>query len=153
VRIAHHVVARGRTRLVTIGLGSCVAIAIHDPIARIGGLAHVLLPHTSLGRDAGNRAKFASTAVPLLLAEMAALGAAGPFVAKLIGGAGLFRQLLSDGGGIGVRNVEAARAALVAAQVTLAAEDVGGDEGRSVFFDVGSGNVRVRSVRGGERVL
>jgi chemotaxis protein CheD len=153
VRIAHHVVARGRTRLVTIGLGSCVAIVIHDRAAKVGGLAHVLLPHTSIGRDDGNRAKFASTAVPLLLEEMAALGATGPFVAKIIGGAGLFRQLLSAGGNIGARNVDAVRKALAAARVTLAAEDVGGDEGRSVFFDVGTGHVRVRSVRGGERVL
>lgn len=153
VRIAHHVVARGRTRLVTIGLGSCVAITIHDPAAKVGGLAHVLLPHTSIGREDGNRAKFASTAVPLLLEEMAALGAAGPYVAKIVGGAGLFRQLLSTGGSMGTRNVEAVRCALAAARVTVAAEDVGGNEGRSVFFDVGTGHVRVRSVRGGERVI
>ena len=153
MRIAHHAVARGRSRLSTIGLGSCVAIAIHDATARVGGLAHVLLPHTSIGRDDGNRAKFASTAVPLLLEEMAALGAPGPYVAKIVGGAGLFRQLLAVGGTIGTRNVEAVRGALAAAGVAIAAEDVGGDEGRSVYFDVGTGNVRVRSVRGGERVL
>ena len=153
MRIAHHVVVRGRARLVTIGLGSCVAITIHDPAAKVGGLAHVLLPHTSIGRDDGNRAKFASTAVPLLLEEMAALGATGPYVAKLIGGAGLFGQLLATGGNVGKRNVEASRAALGHARVALAAEDVGGDEGRSVSFDVATGKVRVRSVRGGERVL
>ena len=153
MRIAHHAVARGRSRLSTIGLGSCVAIAIHDATARVGGLAHVLLPHTSIGRDDGNRAKFASTAVPLLLEEMAALGAPGPYVAKIVGGAGLFRQLLAVGGTIGTRNVEAVRGALAAAGVAIAAEDVGGDEGRSVYFDVGTGKVRVRSVRGGERVL
>ena len=153
MRIARHAVARGRSRLSTIGLGSCVAIAIHDATARVGGLAHVLLPHTSIGRDDGNRAKFASTAVPLLLEEMAALGAPGPYVAKIVGGAGLFRQLLAVGGTIGTRNVEAVRGALAAAGVAIAAEDVGGDEGRSVYFDVGTGKVRVRSVRGGERVL
>jgi chemotaxis protein CheD len=153
VRIAHHVVAAGRTRLVTIGLGSCVAVAIHDPVMKVGGLAHVLLPHTAVGRDDGNRAKFASTAVPLLLEDMAALGASGPFVAKIVGGAGLFPQLLSSGASIGDRNVQAVREALAASRVTLAGEDVGGDEGRSVFFDVGTGRVRVRSVRGGERVL
>ena len=87
MRIAHHAVAKGRSRLVTIGLGSCVAIAIHDRAAKVGGLAHVLLPDAALGRGVENRARYASTAVPLLLDEMKAIGATGPFAASLAGGA------------------------------------------------------------------
>jgi chemotaxis protein CheD len=153
VRIAHHAVAKGRARLVTVGLGSCVAIAIHDRTAEVGGLAHVLLPDASPGRDAENRARFASTSVPLLIEEMQALGATGPFAASLVGGAALFGPLLAFGGCVGARNVEAARSALAAARVPVVAEDVGGDSGRTVLFDVSTGNVRVRSVRGGERAL
>jgi chemotaxis protein CheD len=153
VRIAHHAVATGDARLVTIGLGSCIAIAIHDPLARVGGLAHVLLPDPAGHRAVENRAKFASTAVPLLLAEMRAAGARGPFTAKIAGGAGLFGPLLTTGGSMGERNARAVRAALVASRVPLTGEDVGGDTGRSVTFDVASGALTVRQVRGGERVL
>jgi chemotaxis protein CheD len=153
VRIAHHAVAKGRSRLVTIGLGSCVAIAIHDRTAKVGGLAHVLLPDASLGRGVENRARYASTAVPLLLEELKAIGAAGPFAASLVGGAALFGPLLAFGGSVGARNIVAARTALAAARVPLVAEDVGGDSGRTVTFDVSTGKVKVRSVRGGEHVL
>jgi len=154
VRIAHHAVVAGTGRLVTIGLGSCIAITIHDPIARVGAMAHVLLPELAAHRQTDNRAKFASTAVPMLLEEMRALGATGPFVAKLAGGAKLFGDLLaSTGGTMGTRNADAARAALAAARVRLAGEDIGGDYGRTVTFDVATGVMTVRSVRGGEVVL
>ncbi len=153
MRIAHHAVAQGRSRLVTIGLGSCVAITIHDRMAKVGGLAHVLLPDASLGRGIENRARYASSAVPLLLEEMQALGASGPFSASLVGGAALFGPLLSFGGSVGARNVVAARAALAAARVPVLGEDVGGESGRTVSFDVSTGSVKVRSVRGGERDL
>jgi chemotaxis protein CheD len=153
VRIAHHAVARGRCRLVTIGLGSCVAIAIHDRLAKVGGMAHVLLPDASLGRGVENRARYASTAVPLLLEDMRSIGAAGPFAAWLVGGAALFGPLLAWGGSVGARNIDAARTALAAARVPVVAEDVGGATGRTLSFDVISGTLRVRSAHGGERVL
>jgi len=98
VRIAHHAVAKGRSRLITVGLGSCVAVAIHDRVAKVGGLAHVLLPDAALGRHVENKARYASSAVPLLLDEMKAIGATGPFAASIVGGAALFGRLLSFGG-------------------------------------------------------
>jgi chemotaxis protein CheD len=153
VRIAHHAVAGGHTRLMTIGLGSCVAILIHDAAAAVGGLAHVLLPEAAPGRRVENPARYASTAVPLLLEAMGALGATGPFVATLAGGATLFGPLLAFGGSVGARNIAAARKALAAAHIRVAAEDVGGVSGRTVSFDVATGKVTVRSVRGGERAL
>ena len=153
MRIAHHAVAKGRSRLVTIGLGSCVAIAIHDPTAKVGGLAHVLLPDASLGRGVENRARYASTAVPLLIEEMRAAGARGPYVASLVGGAALFGPLLAWGGSVGGRNIDAARKALAREKIPVEAEEVGGDSGRTMSLDVTTGKVRVRSVRGAERVL
>ena len=154
VRIAHHAVASGDDSIVTVGLCSCVAIAVHDVHAKVGGLAHVLLPDMLVGRSSDNRAKYASTAVPLLLADMRAIGAQGPFVAKIAGGARLFGDLLGGrANGMGPRNVDAVRAALAAAEVPIAAEDVGGESGRSVRFDVASGAMTVRTVRGGAHVL
>jgi chemotaxis protein CheD len=153
VRIAHHAVADGGSRLVTIGLGSCVAILIHDAAAKVGGLAHVLLPDAAPGRRVENCARYASTAVPLLLDVMKAVGATGPYAASLAGGATLFGPLLAFGGSVGARNIAAARKALAAARVPVVAEDVGGESGRTVSFDVATGVVKVRSLRGGERVL
>ena len=154
VRIAHHAVARGSGRLVTIGLGSCVAIALHESRARVSGLAHVLLPDPSVARDPSNRARFASTAVPLLVDDMRALGAKGAITAKLAGGAALFGTMLATAGQqMGARNIAAARAALETAGIPLLAEETGGTTGRSVVMNVENGELMVRSVRGGERVL
>ncbi len=155
VRIAHFAVARGSGRLVTIGLGSCVAIALHDARFRVAGLAHVLLPDPSVARDGSNLARFASTAVPLLVDEMRALGARGALTAKIAGGAALFGNMLAGGTGgqMGTRNITAARSALATAGIQLVGEDTGGITGRSVTLDVNSGAMTVRSVRGGERVL
>jgi chemotaxis protein CheD len=154
VRIAHHAVARGSGRLVTIGLGSCVAIALHERKARVSGLAHVLLPDPSVARDSSNHARFASTAVPLLIEDMRALGARGAITAKLAGGASLFGTMLgSSQGQMGARNIAAAKAALEGAGIPLLGEETGGFSGRSVVMDVESGELTVRSVRGGERVL
>src|SRR5262249_58279330 len=74
VRVADYAVAATGT-ITTIGLGSCVAITLYDAAARVGGLAHVLLPSETLSRDRSNPAKFAVTVVPLLVSEMAKLGA------------------------------------------------------------------------------
>lgn len=151
VRIAHLAVERGSARLITVGLGSCVAIAIHDPLAKVGGLAHVLLPEGE-PRSGSEGARFASSAVPLLLREMRSLGATGPFVAKLAGGARLFGSMLATSA-VGDRNVEASRAALGRARVPIVAQDVGGETGRTVTFDVDSGTLTVRSVGGDDRVF
>ena len=73
MKVADYAVASGDAVISTIGLGSCVAIVLHDPVARVGGLAHVLLPSEAMSRDTGNRAKFPGTAVPLLVCERLAV--------------------------------------------------------------------------------
>lgn len=154
VRVADYAVAKGDSILTTIGLGSCVAIAIYDAATRIGGLAHILLPAEGLSRDSSNPAKFPGTAVPLLLAEMRKLGARGPFTARIAGGSSMFGALLPAGGiNMGERNAAAARQALERAGIRLDAQDVGGDHGRSVYFRLADGRVTVRSLKKGELVL
>lgn len=155
VKVADYAVADGGTVLVTVGLGSCVAIALHDPHAKVGGLAHVLLPSTGMSQDRSNRAKFPSTAVPLLCDRMQALGArAGRIRAKIVGGASMFTSLLSATGlQIGERNVVATRAALERAGIPIVAQEVGGDYGRSVYFDVHDGSLIVKSLKSGNVVL
>ena len=154
VKVADHAVARGDSVITTIGLGSCVAIILHDAAGRVGGLAHVLLPNESMSRDNANRAKFPGTAVPLLIEKMTALGSRGGLVAKIVGGASMFGQLLPQGGiNMGERNIDATRRALQASRIPIVAEDVGGDYGRSVYLYVTDGRVLVKSLRKGELVL
>jgi chemotaxis protein CheD len=155
VKVADYAVGAGEQTLATIGLGSCVAIVLYDGVSRVGGLAHVLLPHESMARDRSNPAKFPASAVALLLGEMKKLGADARRVrAKLVGGASMFANLLPAGGiNIGERNVTAARDALAAAGVPVVAEDVGSDHGRSVFFHLADGRVEIRSLKKGNRVI
>jgi chemotaxis protein CheD len=154
VRIADHAVAKGDAVVATLGLGSCVAIALHDAQYGVGGLAHVLLPSRELSRDVHNRAKFPETAVPMLLDEMRQLGSRGRVVAKIAGGASMFTGLMPGAGhNIGERNVTATCAALASAGVEIVGRDTGGDFGRSVYLHLRGGRVVVRSIARGEIVL
>jgi len=154
VKIAEWAVAAAPDTLAAIGLGSCVAIVLHDAAARIGGLAHVLLPAPVGAHAAEHPGRSPGTALPLVLAAMRAKGANGAITARLVGGASLFGSLLGvDGGGVGARNIAASRAALAAANVRVVGELVGGRIGRSVSFDVATGRCAVRALREGTHVL
>jgi chemotaxis protein CheD len=155
VSVADWAVDRGDAVLVTLGLGSCVAVAIHDAAAGVGGLAHLLLPSISLSADRERPAKFPETGVPFLVERMRELGAEPRRMgARVVGGAAMFGGLQPPGMvSIGERNLYAVREALALARVPLLAEDSGGDYGRSVYFYLESGRVEVRSYAHGVRVL
>ena len=148
VKVADWAAQRGDHVLVTLGLGSCVAIMLHDPAVGAGAMAHVLLPSKTLSRDATNPAKFPDTAVPFLIDRLRALGAdPRRLVAKLAGGASMFAQLMTPGSvQMGERNIVAARDALRAAAIPVAGAAVGGAAGRSVRFYVADGRVEIRSL-------
>jgi chemotaxis protein CheD len=141
--------------LVTIGLGSCVAILLHDPAAKVGGLAHVLLPSPALSRKDDNPAKFPQTAVPRLLELMAQQGASSRRVtARLAGGASMFAALAAPGTiQMGERNLVASRQSLRQHGVALGGEATGGDYGRTVKMWVADGRVEISSVSHGTQTL
>jgi len=155
VKVAEWAAERGEGVLVTLGLGSCVAIMLYDAERRAGAMAHVLLPSISLARDISNRAKFPETAVPLLIERLKALGAdPRRLSAKLAGGASMFSQLATPGTiQMGERNVLAARSALRGAGIPIVREAVGGERGRSVRFYLKDGRVEIRSVGTNELVI
>jgi chemotaxis protein CheD len=140
---------------VTVGLGSCIAIMLHDPVALVGGLAHVLLPSPALSRREQNPAKCPQTALPLLLEQMARLGASPRRItARIAGGASMFAGLSAPGTvNMGERNVVATRNALRDAGIPLVATDVGCDYGRTVRFRVADGRIDISSVAHGSRAL
>jgi chemotaxis protein CheD len=148
-------VAGAGTILYTLGLGSCVAIVLYDGVERVGGLAHALLPDPRSGRSPGPPAKYASTAVEMLIDLMEGAGANRRRMrAKLAGGASMFEKLLTEGGRqLGARNVEAARSALARAGVPVDSEDIGGTHGRSVHLHIDEGRCIVSSVLHADVVL
>ena len=156
VRVADYAVRRGSDIIATIGLGSCVAIVLYDRDTKVGGLAHILLPSMAMSRETSNPAKFPETIVPIMLAEMRALGAhsTARINAKIVGGASMFGQLVNGTGiNVGERNIAATKEALAAAGIPLIAEDTGLDYGRSVYFHLTDGRVEVRSLKKGDRVI
>src|SRR5512139_921102 len=135
--------------LEALGLGSCVGVTLWDAQAKVGGLAHILLPAPPPGRPPQDEARYASTAIPLLLARTVALGAdPARLEATLAGGGAMFAGLQPPGSvQTGERNVVAAREALRVAGVPVRGEWCGGEHGRSIRFDVATGTVTVSSVR------
>lgn len=144
VRMAEMNLAKSPDRLKTI-LGSCVGVILHDPVRRISGLAHVMLPRRNRGDSAIG--KYADTAIPALLGLLTDSGSRQSALrAYLIGGAQMF-PMGSDGlGSIGDQNVAAARRILQEAAVPIVFEDIGGTRGRSVLFDNEKGEVSVRTL-------
>jgi chemotaxis protein CheD len=128
--------------LVTIGLGSCVGVALFDVRRPIVGLAHVMLP---AGAAAGTPAKFADTGVPLLAQRVKALGAA-RLEAVIVGGAQMFTFSGEGGGNIGARNEAAVREQLDRLSIPVRAASTGGSKGRTVRVHVEGVRVTVREV-------
>lgn len=149
--------------LVAYGLGSCVAICLYDPVARVGGMLHALLPTTpnnpGRNRDATTTpsAKFVDQGTPILIESLTTLGARRTrLTAQLCGGA----RVLSAPGfeeesilSIGERNVQAAESMLKAAGIQIKAHDTGGHIGRTVRLYIASGQVTVKSLEHKEKVL
>ena len=134
--------------ITTLGLGSCIGIALYDPSTKIGGLAHIMLPDSTKMRNNSNIAKFADTGIEELLNRMIKAGAVkSRLVAKIAGGAKMFEVSgLSDIGNVGQRNAEASRAKLKQLGIRLIAEDTGLNYGRTVELHCDNGDYSIKSV-------
>lgn len=135
--------------LTTLGLGSCVGIALRDPVLKVGGLAHIMLPDsTAIRGGSSNIPKFADTGIEELVRRMEALGAKrNRLTAKLAGGATMFAtQSKSDLVKIGERNVLASKQKLAELKIPILAEDTGKNYGRTVIFYPETGEYIIRAV-------
>lgn len=138
--------------LKTTGLGSCVGLTLYDPLRKIAGMAHVMLPSSSIARDLQfNVAKYADTAIPDLLQRMIELGAKQERLqAKMAGGAQMFAFAgQTDTLRIGPRNVETCTLLLKDLKIPVIGQDTGGNYGRTIEFDSSSGLLSIRSVQHG----
>ncbi len=141
--------------LVAFGLGSCVAVCIYDPVARVGGMLHALLPTTNSSKRRGKPTKFVDQGVGLLVDALLARGACRRrLVASLCGGARMLSDASFNGSlKIGEHNVRAAEMALLAAGLQVQAQATGGCAGRTVSLYIATGRVTVKTLEKGERAL
>ncbi len=149
VGIADWKVARVPQQIITLGLGSCVGIALFDQYSRVGGLAHIMLPDSTQFQRNENRAKYADTALPDMLEEMLKFGARrSSIAAKIAGGAQMFN--FGDKNvttlNIGERNVEATKKVLEEMKIRLLAEDTRQNYGRTMIFNLTDGDVYIRTI-------
>ncbi|WLR52360.1 chemotaxis protein CheD [Bacillus tianshenii] len=140
----------------TSGLGSCVGVVLYDTQKEIAGMAHVMLPESSLAKAGSlNVAKYADTAVEELLHRLIKIGARQyALKAKMAGGAQMFQfSSKSEMMRIGPRNVEAVRQELNRLRITLTAEDVGGNSGRTIEFNPHTRKLNIRTVNQGVKEI
>jgi chemotaxis protein CheD len=138
--------------LTSLGLGSCIGLALMDRRMGVAGLVHVVLP-TADGRTVDGPGKFADLAVPELVAEMEAAGARRVRLrAALAGGASMF-AVSTTNLEVGLRNEAAVREQLERMRIPVVATATGGRRGRTIRVDGGAGTVTVREAGGRDEIL
>jgi len=155
VGMADYKTATNSSSLITTGLGSCVGVCLWDPLTKVGGMIHIMLPDSSQGKPLQNKAKYADTGIVLLVDEMRRLGAnQARLVAKIAGGAQMFAFPNSNSiMRIGERNVEAVKRCLDLLNIKLLAEDTGGSFGRTIEFFTNNAELRIKTINRGEKII
>lgn len=155
VGIADAAIVSAPDTLITMGLGSCIGIALYDKEKRIAGLVHIMLPDSTQFRNAVNPYKYADLGINKLLAEMISKGCRKErIVAKIAGGASMFnfsdKTIISD---VGKRNSHASVEAMKRLSIPIVAEDIGGNKGRTMILNSEDGSVTIRSIGNGLKTL
>lgn len=134
----------------TLGLGSCIGIAIRDPQTKIGGLAHIMLPDsTQIKSQTLNVPKFADTGTKELVNQLVKAGAGrARLVAKIAGGAQMFsfQGTGNEMMAVGERNAQAVRKVLAELKIPILSEDCGLNYGRTVEFFPETGDYVIKAV-------
>ncbi|MFA6807423.1 MAG: chemotaxis protein CheD [Eubacteriales bacterium] len=154
VGMADYKIGKTPNKLMTAGLGSCIGVCIFDLKLQIAGMAHIMLP-SSKEITKGSPMKYADSCIALMLSEMKKNGVSNMRLqAKMAGGSQMFAfagqtPLLK----IGERNAEAVENELKKAGIPLLSYDVGGNFGRTINFDIETGNLHIRTFKHGEKVI
>ncbi|MEZ3142336.1 chemotaxis protein CheD [Halobaculum sp. MBLA0143] len=138
-------------KLVTSGLGSCLGVALYDPTSGVGGLLHAMLPESA--DHPGPPEKFVVDGIDQMLEELDRAGASRRSVQAKLAGASSMLDLETESASVGEQNVDAARRALDARNVSVEGSDTGGSNGRSLRFEPANGRLVVSSADGDRRVL
>lgn len=147
VSISDYKVSQSPDKLITLGLGSCVGIAIYDRSRKIGGLSHIMLPDSTFFKNEKKEEKFADLAIPKMVEEISKGKKSNNLVAKIAGGASMFNfSDKKDSESIGSRNVEAVINTLKSLGIPILSSDVGGKIGRTMIVDLDTFDVKIRTV-------
>ena len=148
-------IAKSPDSLTKLGLGSCIGLTLYDPVTKIGGLVHYMLPDSTKLKNNSNIAKFGDTGIRELYKKMIEKGASPTrMVAKIAGGAKMFEVSgLSSVGNVGERNAEEAKIILKELKVRLVAEDTGLNYGRTVVLNCENGEYLIKSVGKPQKVI
>ena len=148
-------VAKAPDSLITLGLGSCIGLTLYDPVTKIGGMVHYMLPDSTQLKNNTNIAKFGDTGIRELYNQMIKRGAVPRrMVAKIAGGAKMFEVSgLSNVGHVGERNAQQAKKMLRELQVPLVAEDTGLNYGRTVTLDCETGEFFIKAVGKSNKII
>ncbi len=127
------------------GLGSCIAVSLYDPQTRIGGMGHMLLPCRPKNNPLGSECKYVDAGIFQMVDELVQAGANRErLLAKISGGANMFETIYQTLiNSIGARNAKSARETLAELSIPLLGEEIGGNRGRTVEFDLATGNMMV----------
>ena len=141
-------VGRAPDTLTTLGLGSCIGLTLYDPVSKIGGLVHYMLPDSTKLKNNTNIAKFGDTGIRELLKQVLASGAnQRRLVAKIAGGARMFEVSGSTSvGNIGEKNAIASKQKLKELGIPILAEDTGLNYGRTVELNCENGDYVIKAV-------
>ena len=132
--------------LEAIGLGSCVAVCLYDKDKKIGGLAHIMLGIG--GESETNPYRFADKSIAVMLKEMIKKGCKkNSIIAKIFGGASMFSNIKSTME-IGKNNVKDVKVILKKEEIKIVSEEIGGKQGRNIWFDLDDGKVVVSKIYG-----
>lgn len=141
--------------ITTLGLGSCVGICLRDPMTKVGGLAHIMLPDSTVFRTVEKMAKFADTGIHELVRLLEQNGASGRRLeAKIAGGATMFSYNTTSATlRVGEKNVEATLKILGELNIPVLAQDTGEKYGRTIVYYPETGELIVRAVGKNEKAI
>ena len=147
VKMGEGAITRAPHTILSLGLGSCVAVILYDTQQRIGGMAHIMLPDSGSLNGSQPPYKCADTAIATLIQALRDQGAVlHHLVAKVVGGARMFASYDKSDNGIGAQNIMNIKRILQRERIKVIGQDSGGDYGRSVEFHLDSGMVIVTAI-------
>ncbi len=147
VGISDYKMSEPPDQLVTIGLGSCVGIALYEPTTKVGALIHIMLPDSKGFKDTTKWEKFADLAIPKVAEKIFEKTGKKKLIAKIAGGASMFSfGSKPDSMQIGKRNISSVKETLKALNIPILGDHTGGEMGRSMFVDLETFEVKIRMV-------
>lgn len=153
VGIADMKITKAPGTLITYALGSCVGVCIYDPVLKLAGMVHVMLP-INLEPDKGHAFKYADTGIAATIKRLEAFGCVrSRMISKIAGGAKMFDIPGGSLGSIGMRNVECVRLVLKKERIRLVREDIGLKHARTLSFDANTGMGKIKSYGRDEVIL